>query len=237
MKRLLIDAGNTNIKLALVSDESWSRVHSFPTGCALDLGQFGDVDEAWVSNVAGEEVANCIVRASVDRGIPSRFIESRVTQCGVQNGYEKPELLGCDRWASMIAAWHLTKASCLVVNCGTATTIDALSGDGRFMGGLILPGIALMQRSLHSATALPELGEGKHENFPRNTRDAIYSGAIEATSGAIARQHARLDMKSRILLCGGAAFLLLPHLALQAEIVDNLVLKGLELIARDADRE
>ncbi len=239
MKRLLIDAGNTNIKLVLVTDGGWSNVSSLPTARAQDLdsGKFSDADEVWASNVAGDGVAMQISRICTDLGIPLRFIESRSVQCGLQNGYDRPELLGADRWASMIAAWHLLKSSCLVVNCGTATTVDALSKDGRFLGGLILPGITLMQESLLAATALPDGGAGKHENFPRNTSDAIYSGAIEATSGAIMRQHARLNMNARILLCGGAAPLLLPHLALQAEIVDNLVLQGLELIARDAGRE
>ncbi len=239
MKRLLIDAGNTNIKLASVTGGDWSEVTSLPSGRVrdLDLGQFIDAGQAWASNVAGDEVAMQISRACKERGIPLHFVEALPMQCGVRNGYDVPVQLGSDRWASMIAAWHLVKKPCLVVSCGTATTVDALSDGGEFLGGLILPGIELMQKSLIDATALPEPAQGRHAGFPRNTADAILSGAIQATCGAITRQHERLDAGSSVLLCGGAARLVLPHLALQAEIVDNLVLMGLELIARDADRE
>ncbi len=236
MKRLLIDAGNTNIKLA--EEDDWPQIVSLPTSRAYDLSllQFGDVQQVWASNVAGDEVAAQIIRACAESCMPLQFIEARAEQCGVRNSYEVPELLGSDRWAAMIAAWHHVRSACLVVNCGTATTIDALSGEGEFIGGLILPGIALMQKSLFVATALPELDEGSYADFPKNTADAICSGAVKATCGAIHRQHELLDMQSPVLLCGGAAHLLLPHLALQTEMMDNLVLQGLRLIAGDADR-
>ena len=78
----------------------------------------------------------------------AHFIGAREKQCGVRNGYAKPAQLGSDRWAALIAAWHLVQRKCLVVDSGTATTIDTLSGQGEFVGGLILPGVELMQRSL-----------------------------------------------------------------------------------------
>lgn len=236
MKRLLIDAGNTNIKMA--TEDDWLQMASLPTSraCDLSLLQFSDVQEVWASNVAGDEVAAQIIRACAESRLPLQFIKARDEQCGVRNGYEVPELLGSDRWAAMIAAWHHVRSACLVVNCGTATTIDALSGEGEFLGGLILSGIELMQKSLFAATALPELDAGGYADFPKNTADAICSGAVKATCGAIQRQHELLDAESPVLLCGGAARLLLPHLALQAEMMDNLVLQGLRLIAGGADR-
>ena len=237
MTNLLIDAGNTNIKL--MTDELDSPIVSMPTRRVfeLDLEQYDGIEQVWASNVAGREVAKEIVRACAHRGMPLRFIEAKGEQCGVVNGYEVPGQLGSDRWAALLAAWHHARAACLVVNCGTATTIDALSDGGVFIGGLILPGVELMQRCLARAGILAEFSKSIYTDFPKNTADALYSGAIEATCGAIHRQHARHDMKSDILLCGGAAHLLLPHLALRAEMMDNLVLQGLKLIARDADRE
>ncbi len=237
MTNLLIDAGNTNIKLA--TDESDSPVVSMPTRRAfeLNLEQYDGVRQVWASNVAGKEVAQQIVRASSERGLALRFIEAKSEQCGVRNGYDVPAQLGSDRWAALIAAWHHASAACLVVNCGTATTIDALSGSGEFLGGLILPGIHLMQDSLYHATALPRQDKSIYTDFPRNTADAIYSGAIKAICAAILQQHGLLGASSGVLLSGGAARLLLPHLALRAEMMDNLVLQGLRLIARGTDRE
>ena len=104
------------------------------------------------------------------------------------------------------------------------------------MGGLILPGIALMRSSLMDATALLEAQRGDYADFPRNTSDALFSGAIQASCGAIQRQHALLDAAAPVLLSGGAAHLLLPHLTLPVQMMDNLVLQGLLLIAREVDR-
>ena len=80
------------------------------------------------------------------------FIAARNEQCGVRNLYQPPVQLGSDRWAALIAAWQQEHTSCLVVNCGTATTLDALSAQGEYLGGLILPGVSMMQKSLVTGT-------------------------------------------------------------------------------------
>ncbi len=235
---MLIDAGNTSIKLAWVTDDMWSPVISLPSRRAAELGhcfsECGTVEQVWASNVAGSEVGQQIIDACVQRDWPLKFITSQAEQCGVSNGYERPSQLGSDRWAALIAAWHRVGSACLVVSSGTATTIDALTANGEFMGGLILPGIELMQHSLASGTAQLEAAAGAYADFPRNTNDAIYSGAIQATCGAILRQQVLLDSAAPVLLSGGAAHLLSQHLTVQ--IVDNLVLQGLLLIAREADK-
>lgn len=238
MIRLLIDAGNTRIKLAWVIDENWSPVVAVPCNLACDLNVYFDeycgapVQQVWVSNVAGDEVARLISAACELRQWQVHFVTSEASRCGVRNSYDNPAQLGSDRWAALIAAWYRVGGACLVVSCGTATTIDALSCSGEFMGGLILPGMELMQRSLSAATAQLRPGEGKYADFPRNTADALYSGAIQAGCGAIQRQLALLDGGAPVLLSGGAAHLLLPHLT--AQMTDNLVLQGLLLIAKEA---
>jgi type III pantothenate kinase len=151
----------------------------------------------------------------------------------MRNRYSRPQQLGCDRWAALIAAWQQIGGACLVVVCGTATTIDALSDSGEFLGGLILPGVALMQQSLTTATAQLNAVDGEYADFPRNTADALLSGAIQASCGAIQRQYALLNTTSPVLLSGGAAHLLLPQLQLPVKMVDNLVLHGLLLIAQE----
>ena len=281
MMRLLIDAGNTRIKLALVDGEDWSPIENLPSQPACDLTPrladcvdsmtttLRNAPQVWVSNVAGDEVAQHIHAACAARHWLPQFIVARASQCGVHNGYANPAQLGSDRWASLIAAWHQTGGACLVVNCGTATTIDALSARGEFIGGLILPGVELMQHSLIAATAqlhprgntkaatdfsvgaglrpAPTLnqqgGIGEYASFPRNTADALFSGAIQASCGAIQRQYALLDDacpehsrrdSAPVVLSGGAAELLRSHLNLPLRMVDNLVLQGLLLIAQEA---
>ncbi|MCX7193133.1 MAG: type III pantothenate kinase [Proteobacteria bacterium] len=234
--RLLIDAGNTNIKLAWLDGDNWLSTASYPVGQTPDMTDGVNVQQVYVSNVAGPDVAQRLRDACVARNWPVQFITAQTEQCGVKNGYALPVQLGSDRWAALIAAWHLAGRACLVVNSGTATTIDALSGSGEFIGGLILPGIALMQRSLVAGTAGLQSGCGEYANFPCNTADAMLSGAIQASCGAIQRQHALLNVADApVLLSGGAACLLLPHLGLPVQRVDNLVLQGLLLIAQGTE--
>ena len=241
MMRLLIDAGNTNIKLALVVDDNWSAVVNCPSNQAGDLSfanhGYDGVQQVWVSNVAGAEVARQIVDACAARHWSPQFITAQVAQCGVRNGYALPVQLGADRWAALIAAWHHVGRACLVVNSGTATTIDALSDGGEFLGGLILPGIELMQRSLTVATANLQAPGGAYSGFPRNTADALLSGVIQAGCGAIQRQHTLLEVADApVLLSGGAAHRLSPRLTLPVQMMDNLVLQGLLLIAQETSK-
>ncbi len=198
--KLLIDAGNTRIKWALVGEEIWLRSGVLPVEQASELShQFAGLEgisQVWVSNVAGEEIAQHIRNACAQFDQP-RFIVAREAQCGVRNGYSSPSRLGSDRWAALIAAWHLVRGTCLVVNSGTATTVDALSATGKFIGGLILPGMELMQRSLRDAAvqlqaAQLQPGQGEYAPFPLNTADALYSGVLQASCGAIERQYALL---------------------------------------------
>ena len=129
----------------------------------------------------------------------------------------------------------------MVVNSGTATTIDTLSEQGEFLGGLILPGVELMQRSLVAATVQLKSAQGEYVPFPLNSADALYSGAIQAGCGAIERQYTLLnDDSAPVVLSGGAAGLLQPHLnqhlfSVPPRVVDNLVLQGLLLMAQEAN--
>lgn len=243
---LLIDAGNTRIKWAQLNESGdWLRSGILPVANASGLPDIfagsRDIRQIWVSNVAGEDVARQIRNISAGQAVQPHFIVARETQCGVRNGYSSAAQLGSDRWAALIAAWHLVQGNCLVVNCGTAITIDALSGGGEFLGGLILPGVELMQRSLAAATdrlksCQVKPAQGKYVRFPQNTADALFSGAIQAGCGAIQRQHALLgDEDAPVVLSGGAAELLRGQLSLPLRVVDNLVLQGLLLISQGSN--
>jgi type III pantothenate kinase len=247
--KLLIDAGNTRIKWVLLEGETWTHLPAALCAQAHTLGAqvatLPDVNEVWVSNVAGAEVARHIASACASRGWRVQFIRAQQQQCGVKNGYQSPGQLGSDRWAALIAAWHAATGSArtdshinkaaLVVNCGTATTIDALSDSGEFLGGLILPGIALMQSGLAANAAQLQHSAGRYAAFPLNTADAMASGALQATCGAIERQYALLgDAQASVLLSGGAAQLVRELIKLPVQLVEDLVLQGLKIIAQEA---
>jgi type III pantothenate kinase len=173
---LLIDAGNSRIKWALVAADG-SRLHAGATNHA-DAPDAGTPDadtardfpdwsalpapgSAWISNVAGAAVARRI-DAALDThwpGLPRTVIRATQQQCGVTNSYTTPDALGSDRWAGMIGARAaFPDEPLLIATFGTATTLEALRADGTFVGGLIAPGWSLMMRSLGEHTAqLPVL--------------------------------------------------------------------------------
>lgn len=235
---LLLDAGNSRLKWALVRDEQWLARGALEsvqaTALSHALAQHPAPQRVLASNVAGPAVGREIEAACAGWGCKVEFISAQRAQCGVRNGYQEPAQLGSDRWAALIAAWERQHAPCLVVNCGTATTVDALTADGEFSGGLILPGLEMMRRSLAAGTAQLDEVPGSWEAFPRTTANAIYSGAIQATAGAIERQHALLGVMDAVcLLAGGGAGEVVAHLGVPAVQVDELVLRGLQLIGRE----
>jgi type III pantothenate kinase len=187
-----------------------------------------------ISNVAGEET-RCELTASLPTAPPQRWIASVREQCGVRNSYADPAQLGCDRWAALIGARRFCAGTALVVNAGTALTVDALTADGVFLGGIIVPGAQLMHQSLAVNTAGLKPGPGGFSMFPDNTDDAIVSGAIDALCGAIERMARFLEECSHAaatcVLSGGGAALIAEHLNLKVKVVDNLVLEGLLMLA------
>ncbi len=239
---LLIDAGNTRVKWALAADDA-PPGHWFDNGAVVhaDLGQLPAIwqhpaiTRAVVSNVAG-----AAVRAQLQQLLPATPIEwfaSSDQLAGVRNGYRTPSQLGCDRFAAAIGARALEPGKALVIaTCGTATTIDALSADGVFLGGMILPGLGLMAASLARNTAqLPHVAPGGSDGagFADNTDDAILSGCLSAQAGAIERAVGLLGA-DLCLLSGGAAPYIAPLLAARsysARMVDNIVLVGLHAAA------
>ena len=226
---LCLDAGNSRLKYGLFDGSGWCLQG------ALDYGNFDDLfaelpatpARVVACNVAGENVRLRIYNLASRLDLPLTWLTSSSTACGVSNGYDTPQQLGDDRWAALIAARALHAGPAVVVMAGTATTIDALDGEGRFRGGLILPGLALMRAALAGNTADLPHAAGHYRLQPTNTDDAIVSGAIHATLGAIERMHQTLDKAALCLLSGGAAAELAPHLRSPHRLIDNLVLEGL----------
>jgi type III pantothenate kinase len=237
---LAIDAGNTRIKWGLWEDRGFIAQGSILTARAAELPDalhmLPRADAAIGSNVAGAPVRAAIEAALSPWRIEVRWITSAAAQCGVSSRYQNPAQLGTDRWAALIGARARCSEACVVVNAGTAVTINALSADGIFLGGLILPGLELMARSLAAGTADLPLQPGRFDAFPVNSVDGIRSGAIQAIAGAIERMArsmvAAQHGEPQLLLSGGAAEAIAPVLERPFVLVPTLVLEGLIAIAR-----
>ena len=243
MNLLLIDAGNTRIKWAIAAPGAalgaWTLAdavsHAGLDGAA-DAWRRAGVARAIVSNVAGSAVRERIAQA-LPVGIAVEWFASVEARAGLRNGYRNPGQLGCDRFAAAIGARALAPGQDVIVaTCGTATTVDAVTRDGRFIGGMILPGLALMAGSLARNTAqLPQVtpGAAPPPVFGDNTDDAIVSGVLSAQAGAIERACAALGTSgtTACILSGGAAPYIAPVLKFSYLLVDNIVLVGLHAAA------
>jgi len=237
-RRLLLDAGNTRLKWVIVEGGQWgeqgsagysdltavSRVLKSGTGCYI-----ASVARAWQ-----EEVINTLLAPFA---ITPTWLVAETEFADVRNSYTQPQQLGVDRWMGLIAARQRTQAPTLVVSAGTAMTVDALTADGVFLGGLIVPGVAMMQQALQQGTARVAEVAGTWQVFPHTTPDAVESGIVAALCGAIQLQHARLaktaGMLPHCILTGGDADRLLPHLTMAVEHAPALVLEGIDCVARE----
>jgi len=242
---LVIDIGNSRMKWGLTGPHGWSALGVTPNS---DIGTLALRD--WHNlarpfRVVGVNVAGEAARVRVEgqltrwRLVPE-WLTASASACGVTNDYARPSQLGADRWASLIAAWQrsntteLFPPACVVVNAGTAVTIDVLDAQGVFRGGLILPGVRLMLQTLAENTAALKSAPGEFRDFPDNTADALHSGAIQAICGAVEQMRRQIDTNPArvcVYLAGGAAMDLAPHLNPPIEVVDNLVLEGVLALA------
>lgn len=261
--KLLIDAGNTRIKLA-----AWSA----PDGRATDVLSLAHEDiptvlPGWLAaqqppfrqacgvNVAGTALGQRLADILAAAGCALEWLKPTASTLGLHNGYDAPGQLGADRWAALLGIWHKRRQAgtpLLLATFGTATTIDAISPEGGFLGGLILPGAAMMRRSLAQGTAHLPLAAGDLQNFPTNTHDAISSGMAAAQAGAVLRQWLALrqhcDAAPQLFVSGGnwpqlagevesllqslAALANLPPIVPQ--LVPHAVLDGLAHLAGNA---
>ncbi len=249
---LLIDAGNTFIKWARPNPGQTFSLESIAwrNFGAVRHHELASLEKSWqqlhnempirhvvISNVAGQYLGNTLfefLAALKPEPLKIEWFYSVPSLGGVKNTYLDYRKLGSDRFASMIGARTLVPEKALVVvTAGTATTIDTLSPDGTFLGGMILPGLKLMAESLAQNTAqLPEISQLNNEitSFANHTSGAILSGCLNAQAGAIERavtSHLKQFSDVQCLLSGGAARYIAPSLSIPHRIIDNLVLIGL----------
>jgi type III pantothenate kinase len=193
-----------------------------------------DPERIVISNVAGDGAQQLLVNWTSIFDAEPLWLRGELERCGVKNRYERPEQLGADRWAALVAARGVHAGASLVVNAGTATTVDMLDADGSFLGGAILPGVELMRFVLHEHTGRLPMQEGRYRDMPRNTIDAIETGSRHAQAGAVERMYRAfrdLDGTPLCIVSGGAGRLLADQLTMPRRYVENLVLEGLARIA------
>ncbi len=245
--KLLLDWGNSALKWAQAEEDrliapgqcDWRSVDGLDALLDTHLGPLSRPDAVAASVVAPPQVAAALDRWTRRRwGLKPWLVRTQPRSLGVTCGYHQPERLGADRWAALVAAHRLAPAGALVVDLGTAITLDALAG-GRHLGGYILPGPEAWQNALLDATAI-ELDAVADEPGPwgRSTAGCIRQGRIQALVALVESSLERLQAAGvcdpGLILTGGRAGFLLPHIQVDYLHRPHLVLEGVMLLAREA---
>ncbi len=243
---LAIDIGNTCIDIGLLAGDSTVFHHKFPTVPPVDGGLqrlLAPLAAPPVGVVIGSVVAELgAAYAEACRGLSSGpVLQARSTwDWGLHIDYDDPARLGVDRLAAAAAAHRAATVgrAAVVVDAGTALTVDAIDAEGTFRGGAIALGLRLGLNALSTGTSfLPQVELATTTPLlGKNTTDGLGSGALHGSAalveGLCVRMAAVLDSPIAIFLTGGDAPLLQPHIAAVHTCDPDLVLRGLALAYR-----
>jgi type III pantothenate kinase len=246
---LLIDIGNTRIKwahfqtkLSNLGSTTYKKENllqllnsfwkSFPRPTAVYIANVGSPDlEPTITNWVTQNWQS-----------PTHIIKSSASAGGVTNGYTNPTQLGVDRWLAILAAHHSFTGNVCVFDCGTAMTMDLVNAAGVYQGGLIFPGLSLMQTSLIKNTAACSITESnkltiENQLVAKDTQNAILLGSLQAALSIIKNQterfHKEFHLQPTFIITGGDAETLLPHLPPTFKYIPSLVLQGLSLLTKN----
>jgi len=237
-ERLIVDIGSTHV--------AWRR--GAETGRAAHRGHPGSIITKQVNGQPSGIVVGCVaaplaLREFVDAveahwGLRPEMLMATAYAHGVRNGYHRPESLGVDRWAALVAAFVRHGGPVLVADCGTALTVDCVDADGLHQGGWIAPGLGLMREALARGTRLGNVpaaeSVGAERVFGSDTGEAVALGCLEALAGTLERAGSEAagacGGTCRLLLTGGGAGVVRGRLSKDWQMVPGLVLEGLALL-------
>ena len=245
---LVIDVGNTRLKWAWLTSTGLSDqqavVHrdAEPGIWTYALFESGQRPiRVLVSNVAGPKMAKTLTRLTKKVfHVDIEFITAGREFHGLTSGYLDPSLLGADRWLALIGAWTKVRAALCVVDAGTAVKVDSVDANGQHLGGLIVPGIHMMREALMNKTS--DIANAVAHSTPsmagvlaNNTIGAVSRGAVFALAGMADRAAEVVEQstgaKPKLFITGGDAGMITGTMRSRGEILPDLVLQGLAVIA------
>jgi type III pantothenate kinase len=231
---LLLDVGNTRVKWAWLGYLEVAPAGAIAHDSTHRTWQREIEADGYrptrvvVSNVAGPAFAAALTLWCRDHySVDPEFVIPSETLLGVRNGYRRPTALGVDRWLALIAAWRRSPQPTLIVNSGTALTIDALDGRGQHLGGLIVPGMSMLGETRAGLAAEAD------KNPPGILEEVDPLALMLASCAERAWQELErlIGTCPGLLLTGGDARTLAPYINAPNEIVPDLVLNGLAAVA------
>lgn len=250
---LLIDIGSTRFKWGFIKDKTFSFGGAFPHAneaiselFVTAWGSLTEVSQILIASVADKKIETAVTDWFEKMSWPpASFIKSSATLFGLTNAYHEPEQLGVDRWLGMMAGWQRHHRPVCVVSCGTFVTVDAVDAQGQHLGGLIIPGLKLMQSSLNAYGKNYPAPKSSLKDYPpllaKDTYHAVTGGGVYALVAFIESitadvRHA-LGRHLHCILTGGDGATVMPLLKTPYHWEPDLVLRGLALLAISEEKE
>lgn len=239
--KLYVDVGNTALKWRRRDGgrvEQGGEAHRRHWDRALEapLAPGARIEQVWIASVAGAEADRRIADLVREHtGRQARFYYSRQSDFGVENCYPEPRRLGVDRWVALVECRQRFGAG-VIIDCGSALTIDAIDGEGRFLGGYIVPGLGMLRNALlrdtadvHMESATAQLGLG------RSTGECVHNGLLRMSvafvTDVVVELRERLPDTCKVLVTGGDSVELSAAFPFEFLHLPDLVLDGLERVA------
>lgn len=246
--KLLLDAGNSRIKWATLlngqlSEQSARRYNDDAVDVCLQLFQLQPVKQIILVHVLGSQFEKEISKIAHSFSMDLLIVHSKLQAYDIKTNYLSPNTLGADRFVAMVAARHLhMQENCIVIDCGTAVTIDAVDHQGNHIGGVILAGLKLCEDSLirkakNLSQLKQELKVANTDVFSVSTAQGVLTGCEYSVVAAI--EHICEIMEAKMaasqavqkLICGGDAKKIHAMLREDFTLHDDLVIQGLRFIA------
>jgi type III pantothenate kinase len=255
---LVIDVGNTNTVLGVFAkpDQGSSQYTRLLANWRVATNRTQTVDEYGVlfrnlfamANIAVQEIHGIVISSVVPpmdstlREVCERYFSTKplFIEPGVRTGmpvqYENPAEVGADRIVNGVAAFEKYGGPCIVVDFGTATTFDAVSKKGEYLGGVIAPGIGISAEALFERTArLPRVDIRKPQriigtNTVGSLQSGLYYGYLGLVDGILELLLAEMGKETKIVATGGLASMIGKGSKYISEVDDLLTLEGLRII-------
>lgn len=234
MTTLFVDSGNTNVKWRMgeagevfTSPSNSSELFDWIVKSRAQLKAIA------ISSVQAEKWNSELGQFCDQQGLEFWFASSPAETCGLRSAYSSAEQLGVDRWLALLALWCRYRKGFLLVDSGTATTLDVVDDQGRHLGGFILPGLELQRTALLQASenlaSLVKSAPTYNTALGTNTAEAIAHGAMASVVALVEKQLELTGLpEDRLVFAGGGAGALQQALG-KGVVVKELVLQGLSL--------
>lgn len=242
----MVDIGNTSVKWALKDSKSLQEMSQQEYPNDVDdvffvecLGGVNKPDKVIATCVAGTEVWQAFTNAILSLwDIKVERVVSKSNGYGLINAYSTPPELGSDRWCALIGAYHEVDSDVIVIDCGSAITIDIVNQSGEHLGGYILPGLTMMKKSLGLDTAQVKVNTNSLESntiSPAQTTSGCVAAGVKLAMvsliEAVIKQQLTHSGNLKIFLTGGDAAIVAEHLMTEYLNIPDLVIRGLAFIA------